>query len=258
MDFFKKNFVTILVVGATIILAGVAVFTALRLYNLRQEPITPVAPEETSASDAPIGIRPSSGSWNNPETFIVTNTSEKDVEIVWNIDCSNSNLCEDSNGTEVILVGGSVEYGLGSICSEWQLQVNWSQTSTAAGDVWDWAGTSELAAECDVKLDELTTVEEEVELAEPTTINTDIETIACSGFNFTLKEEVSTPSPTATAVVTPTPTIAATATPTLAPTIAPTATPTPIALPDAGVSAPTILGITAGTLLLFLSLVLAI
>ncbi len=40
----KKRIVTILIVIATLALAGVAVFTAIRLYQLRQEPVAPTAP----------------------------------------------------------------------------------------------------------------------------------------------------------------------------------------------------------------------
>lgn len=44
-EFFKGKFFTILTVGVTIILAGVAIFTAVRLYQLRQESISPTSPE---------------------------------------------------------------------------------------------------------------------------------------------------------------------------------------------------------------------
>lgn len=43
-NFFKSKFATFLVLLATIILAGIAVFTAIRLYNLRQEAVAPNAP----------------------------------------------------------------------------------------------------------------------------------------------------------------------------------------------------------------------
>ena len=43
-DFLKGKFATALVVTATVILAGVAIFTALRLYQLRQQPVSPNAP----------------------------------------------------------------------------------------------------------------------------------------------------------------------------------------------------------------------
>src|SRR3989344_9053056 len=44
-EFFKGKFTTALVVVATVILAGVAIFTALRLYQLRQESVSPGSPE---------------------------------------------------------------------------------------------------------------------------------------------------------------------------------------------------------------------
>lgn len=46
----KKKIVTILIIIATVILAGVAVFTAVRLYQLRQEAVAPTAPEEPEAA----------------------------------------------------------------------------------------------------------------------------------------------------------------------------------------------------------------
>jgi hypothetical protein len=44
-NFFKGKFLTGIVVVATIVLAGVAIYTAMRLYQLRQESISPSAPE---------------------------------------------------------------------------------------------------------------------------------------------------------------------------------------------------------------------
>ncbi|MCK4588314.1 hypothetical protein KAT60_00670 [Candidatus Woesebacteria bacterium] len=49
----KKKIVTVLIVIATVILAGVAVFTAIRLYQLRQEAVAPTAPTESEAA-APV------------------------------------------------------------------------------------------------------------------------------------------------------------------------------------------------------------
>lgn len=49
-EFFKGKFITILVVSATVILAGVATFTAVRLYQLRSQSVSPVTPERPSAS----------------------------------------------------------------------------------------------------------------------------------------------------------------------------------------------------------------
>jgi hypothetical protein len=44
-DFFKNKVVTALIVTATLILAGVAVFTAVRLYQLRRQAVAPTSPE---------------------------------------------------------------------------------------------------------------------------------------------------------------------------------------------------------------------
>jgi hypothetical protein len=49
-EFFKGKFTTALVVIATVILAGVAIFTALRLYQLRQQPVAPTAPARPEAT----------------------------------------------------------------------------------------------------------------------------------------------------------------------------------------------------------------
>ncbi|MBU0572599.1 hypothetical protein KKH23_03975 [Patescibacteria group bacterium] len=49
----KKRIVTILIVIATIALAGIAVFTAIRLYQLRQEPVAPTAPTSKPKAAAP-------------------------------------------------------------------------------------------------------------------------------------------------------------------------------------------------------------
>lgn len=49
-DFLKNKVVTALIIIGTIILAGVAIFTALRLYQLRTRPVAPTAPESTPAA----------------------------------------------------------------------------------------------------------------------------------------------------------------------------------------------------------------
>lgn len=53
-DFLKKNTVTLLIVLATIVLAGIAVSTAIRLYQLRQTSVAPNAPtSKPKAAAAP-------------------------------------------------------------------------------------------------------------------------------------------------------------------------------------------------------------
>src|SRR5579864_6816257 len=50
--FVKKNIVTLIIVIATIILAGIAIFTAIRLYQLRQQPVAPNAPSSKPAAQS--------------------------------------------------------------------------------------------------------------------------------------------------------------------------------------------------------------
>jgi hypothetical protein len=49
-DFLKNKVVTVLIVIATVILAGVAIFTAYRLYQSGTEPVAPTAPESVPAA----------------------------------------------------------------------------------------------------------------------------------------------------------------------------------------------------------------
>ncbi|MBU0998507.1 hypothetical protein KJ570_03200 [Patescibacteria group bacterium] len=46
----KSKFGTILIILSTLVLAGIAVFTAIRLYNLRQEAVAPTAPTSKPAA----------------------------------------------------------------------------------------------------------------------------------------------------------------------------------------------------------------
>lgn len=50
-NFSKNKMATTLVIVATVILAGVAIFSAVRLYNLRTESVTPSSPESEPSAD---------------------------------------------------------------------------------------------------------------------------------------------------------------------------------------------------------------
>ena len=52
-DFIKGKFFTVLTVIVTLILAGVAIFTAVRLYQLGQEPVAPTAPASKPEASEP-------------------------------------------------------------------------------------------------------------------------------------------------------------------------------------------------------------
>lgn len=272
MEFIRKNFVTILVVGATVVLAGVAVFTATRLYQLRDSGVTPVQPELSSADEAPVGVRPSSGNWDLPETFIVTNSSNAPVEVVWQLDCWDETVCEDEQGTTTLSPGESFEEGLGVICSQWQLDINYSGTSTGAeSDIWDFSSPSAISPECDFDLSSEEATESsdlDVDTVETTDLAETENTVDASNFEVTQCSVLSfstdstdttgvggavetTPTATATPVVTSTPTQTATATAT------PVSTDSP-ELPEAGVGLPTIMGVGLGAILLIAAMALAL
>jgi cytoskeletal protein RodZ len=52
-DFLKSKVVTVVILLATLILAGIAIFTAIRLYQLRQQAVAPTAPESKPQAAAP-------------------------------------------------------------------------------------------------------------------------------------------------------------------------------------------------------------
>lgn len=53
-EFLKKNLVTVIILTGTLVLAGIAVFTAIRLYQLRSQPVAPNVPRSTPAAAAPV------------------------------------------------------------------------------------------------------------------------------------------------------------------------------------------------------------
>ncbi len=56
-DFFRKRIVTVIILIATVGLAGIAIFTAIRLYQLRQTTVAPNVPTSKPAAAAPIACR---------------------------------------------------------------------------------------------------------------------------------------------------------------------------------------------------------
>ena len=53
MQSLRKNLTTIIIIAVTVILAGVALFTALRLYQLRQTSVAPNVPSSQPGAAAP-------------------------------------------------------------------------------------------------------------------------------------------------------------------------------------------------------------
>ncbi|MCX7928680.1 MAG: hypothetical protein N2558_03260 [Patescibacteria group bacterium] len=194
-----NKIVTILVVSATIILSIIAIFTAIKLYQSRNTAITPTTPEKSSAHTGPLEIKPKSGNWNYPESFIVKNKSDKLVDLEWFLDCWDESVCQDSSGTEKLNPGASIEKGLGLICAKWQLDLEIKSLGVS------WGGISEKKEDC----------------------NNNVVRRQCEKLVFTISTITLTPTHTKTPTLTPTKTKTPTPTHTVTPTLTLTNTPTP-------------------------------
>src|SRR3990167_1286945 len=64
----KSKVTTILIIIVVLVLAGIAIFTALRLFQTRREAVAPTAPESRpQAAAAPYAYCSSFGCWRNPD-----------------------------------------------------------------------------------------------------------------------------------------------------------------------------------------------
>lgn len=93
------------------------------------------------AGDSSITTAPTSGHWNFPGSFVVTNNSNQEVTVHWLLDCWDESLCSDSQGDVTLKPGASFSSGLGSICSKWQLDLSWDGGS--------WGGIAEKNPNCE-------------------------------------------------------------------------------------------------------------
>jgi len=288
--YMKKNkLVTIAVVVGTLILAGIAIFTAIRLYKTRQQAVAPNVPESEPEAAIRAKIDP-----NCSLTFaLVTPTpppgsASCDNKVAYRNDPTNTagsyKLSEIINPDDTVNPGEIVVF---------KVSVNVSATNSGIIQLVDDLGKNLTfldSSECvygTVVPGKLAcvltpgqtgaiyrvTVSESFNgvIENTASVTGDDQVATTCSTNFTVGT-VSTPTPTPTGTqtptVTPTPTI--TPTGTVAPTATPTPTgalttttptPTPVAvapeLPKSGISTPTLLGVGMGTILLILSFLLA-
>ncbi|OGM05169.1 hypothetical protein A2715_03365 [Candidatus Woesebacteria bacterium RIFCSPHIGHO2_01_FULL_39_32] len=246
-DLFKGKVVTALVVIATVILAGVAIFTAVRLYQLRREPVAPTAPESEPAA------------WDcSKYTFSVSGTGVVSVN-------NQSTRNEPSQQAKVYINGNLVNtFDVPALPMGQSATLGTVQVPTGSFN-WRVVGTQDCQSSG-------------TSSGGP---------VACESLAFSLTENSPTPTitgtvtpsltPTSTPTGTPSPTlppdVTATPTPTNPPGATSTSTPTPTqgggiaaasptpggaALPDAGISTPTLLALTVGILMLIGALLLAL
>ncbi|QQS39009.1 hypothetical protein IPM62_00105 [Candidatus Woesebacteria bacterium] len=232
--FIKDKGATILVVVATVILAGVAIFTALRLYQVRQQAVSPASPES----------RPEAASgWE--ECRIGTPTH-------------NTQVCRERAEAFKGTSGPS-----GGDDSAW---FTWGKNppNPLSGDTLCGLAPSVCTGGTNACVVVNFVLEEETPT--PTTPKTTI-TLTPSPTNTVTPSPTNTvtntPGPSATPTSSPTPTTkqvggpSATITPTKVPVTSTTLTPSEPELPPAGVGMPTLIATAIGGLLILLSLVLA-
>jgi hypothetical protein len=228
---FKGKIVTILVIAATVVLAGVAIFTALRLYQLRQASVSLTQPES----------EPEASGWVECQlgesTYDKSACRQKAVSykgVAGPSDPSDSSWYTWATNSPKPL-SGSTSCGI-------------APTKCSANEV--------------VSCTQLTfnITEEPTPTVVPTVTVTPVPTATSTPVpTGTISP---TPQPTNTPVPTATSTTAPTATSTPVPTVTTTqiaaASPTPGAtLPNAGVSAPTLLFGSLGIFVILLAFILA-
>lgn len=236
----KNKITTIGIIIATIILAGVAVFTAVRLYQLRQESITPVKPtSKPKAQDVcpepggctslffRLGATPTPTPRTAPECNSICRT---------NADCIS--LSDSREGSTLSLICYFPPAPSAAV----------DAIATTAPTGYCREASCPTAPDC--FCGRVTPTPTPRIGTTPTPSPT------------TPPGSTPTPTPVPGATYTPTPVPGATNTPTPVPGAA-TATPAPgeaaqPELPNAGISFPTILGISLGTLLLIGALLLAL
>jgi len=247
-------------VVATIILGGVAIFTAIRLYQLRNQPVAPTIPksEPAAANEGVIIAIPINTKVSGSGQHVL---ATKDVSQYSGLSCTVSAIAKNQssvhlgndivvssdNSDSVTLEDVEREAGVSTNAEEELILGNLVTVTLNMGPDNSFSAGMEVSLDCK-------------EPPPPPQIQ------ACTELAFSLSTSTATPTvaptttPTAspTATPSPTPTSTATATPTVTSTSTASPTATPAALPAAGVSTPTILGIGLGAFLLLGSLLLAI
>ena len=242
-NIFKNKVVTAIIVITTVVLAGIAIFTAVRLYQLRQEAVVPTIPQSIPKAVTQDTSDTDYADTDDPVTYggscesLIFSITD-DTKAACSEDCTEDEDCEE----DLICSSSS------GVCR-----------NTDCIDDTDCICPDEPVAcneDCEVDND----CEGDLVCSSSVCRNTSCEDetdCVCPGATVT---------PTPTATPTPTPTTEATATPTATPTSTPgtggtPSSPTPIvepSLPQAGIGIPTIIGVGSGIILLFISLALAL
>lgn len=245
-DFIKSKLVTSLIIVATIILAAVAVFTALRLYQLRSESISLTGPEEPKAWDC------------SKYTFNVKDSGEVTIN-------NNSSSSEPPQQANVYINEQLVTtFDVPALPEDQSATLG--QVSVPGGTFnWRVAGTVDCVSAGSSGQAPKACTSLAFSFTEPSATPTNTPTPTATA------TPTGSPTNTPTGTITITPPITVTVTPTESPGDEPTLTPTSggeisavsptpggVALPDAGISTPTIIAGLFGIVLILFALILAL
>ena len=220
-EFIKNKFVTIIIASATVVLAGIAIFTAVRLYQLRQDSVAPTAPESV-----PAAVIPTQEPTEAPSGLDVAEIPEACSQKQFNISTPTPTPTTppDEPSCNDNCVGNS-DCPSDQICSDGRCR---NPSCTSESDC-------VCPRECN----------------SPCGSNNDCESDKVCSNGLCRHPDCLNDSDCVCDISQPTPA------PTTPPTAAPRATDEP-ALPGAGVATPTLVGLSAGILLLIISFALAL
>lgn len=252
-DLFKGKFVTILVVAATVILAGVAIFTALRLYQLRQESISLTRPEsEPSAWDC----KNYTFNVDGKGVVTVSNNSTRD-EAFQQAQVYINDQLKATFDVPALPKGQKATLGTVDVPQD---SFSWRVVGTK--DCSNSGKSTPAPIACQLMKFSLTQPSPTITpttTVVPTNTLTPVPSATLTPIPTSTPTNIPTPTQPPIGGVSPTPTTVAQATPTPTTAFIAAASPTPggAALPDAGIATPTLIIGFAGMLLILFAFLLA-
>lgn len=215
----RKKIIPLILISITVILAAVGIFTALKLYQLRNISVAPNSPEShPGAEDFRIDVINTNNLFFDQITFV--NKSGVDQNMDFLRDSWDNNSLDETIKNVFVKNGESYTVkAFPGICTKFQIDARFSKDALSKGeDYWERGWVIEKSNNPNCKATQTPT-------STPTSLpNT------CS-LSFTLIESTSTPTPTGTSTPTGTPTATPSTTPTSTPTATPTNTATPTSTP---------------------------
>ncbi len=252
-DFIKGKFFTGLTVVVTLVLAGVAIFTAARLYQLRQESISPTSPEsEPAAWDC----NNYTFSVNAAGVVTISNSSSRN-EPPQQAQVFIDNQLVATFDVPALPIGQSATLGTVNVPSD--KSFSWRVVGTLdcqnSGSI---TPTPTACTQLKFTITSPSLTPTITSTLTPTTTLTPTPTDKPLGGNSPTPTPTNPPGATSTPTPTSAPGSTSTPTPTTRQIAQVSPTPGGLTLPDAGISTPTLFGLSLGILTIMAALLLAL